>query len=128
MVCFRSDHGRLVHTKKKNNDSQNCYFSLYITIGIPRTNNSIEAWHGTLKRSIGATNLNIYKFVTELQIEQTFQQTRMAKIDSGEEPVAGAKKYVKMNKRISSIVADYNDSEKFEIVDYLRAIAHNIQI
>lgn len=61
-----------------------------------------------------------------LQGEQSFQETRMAHIDRGDEPEKVALKYRKSNDRMIKIVQTYSTDEGFDLMQYLTKMAHNI--
>lgn len=101
-------------------------FEFCLTPGLPRTNNAIEAWHGVLKKSIGASHISFFKFVLALMSEQSFQETRIAKIESGHDPEKTLLKYRQMNERLVKTVNSYDDTESFDLDIYVTQIAHNI--
>lgn len=78
-----------------------------------------------MKRTIGASHLNIFKFIKELQGEQSYQNLRIAKSDKSEDPEHQQKKYVKLNERIVKIIRGYRDVDN-GLMRYLLALAHNV--
>lgn len=92
---------------------------------MPRTNNSIEAWHGQLNKSFGAAHLSFFRFVTALINEQAFQETRLAKIERGDDPETMPLKYRQINERILKTV---NSCDKSDVIFYLTVLAHNIHL
>lgn len=104
------------------------FFYFRFFAGLPRTNNSIEAWHGQLNKSFGAGHLSFFRFVMALVGEQAFQEIRLAKIERGDDPEVTPLKYRKLNKRIKKIVDSYEKSDEFDVVHYLTSLAHNIHL
>ena len=57
-----------------------------VPIGIPRTTNSIEAWHRSYNATIGCHHPNIWKFIKALMREQGLVEVRQAKYIGGDKP------------------------------------------
>lgn len=91
--------------------------------GLPRTNNHIEGWHNALRKFVGQSHPNIFKFIDSLRSEQNIQELKMAQISASQEPEARRSKYVKLEKRILRIVQNYRSENQSE---YLQSIAHNV--
>ncbi|KAG4076846.1 hypothetical protein HA402_006556 [Bradysia odoriphaga] len=97
-------------------------------LGIPRTNNSLEAWHGVLARTIGASHSTIFKFLIALQSEQNYQDLRMAKIESGHSPEVVPRSYREMNERLVKTCKTYSPNTEFDILMYLNKLAFNFAL
>ena len=76
--------------------------------GLPRTNN-IEGWHRRMQSNISACHPTIWKFLEVLKREQAANEVQ----------------YRAVNERLANVVADYPNRG---MIDYLPAIAHNIQL
>lgn len=96
--------------------------------GIPRTNNSLEAWHGVLGRTIGALHSSFFKFLQALHNEQNFQEIRIAKIESGHSPDEMPRVYREMNERLVNAIQSYNSKDDFDIIFYLNLVAFNFSL
>lgn len=92
---------------------------------LPRTNNSVEGWHRKMQAAVAAHHPNIWRFLTVLQREQSFLNVKISQQLGGHPVEPPRKKYRDCNARIMNIVNDFVNREH---LDYLRAIAHNIQV
>lgn len=99
-----------------------------VKLGMPRTNNGIESWHGKLQKSFGGCHLSIYKFFEALSTEQGYQQSRLSKIERGENPEPIPASVAKLERRIEKIVNTYQSDDSFDVVHYLTRLAHNIGV
>ncbi|XP_077539214.1 uncharacterized protein LOC144151918 [Haemaphysalis longicornis] len=61
--------------------------------GLPRTNNSAEAWHRSFQANINCTRPSIWSFLGCLQKEQSLQEMRIAQLDAGQQPPGLPAKY-----------------------------------
>ena len=92
---------------------------------LPCTNNSVECWHRKMHVAVTADHPNIWRFLTILQREQSFLNVIISQ-RLGEHPMEPSrKKYRDCNAQIMNIVNDFTNREHFE---YLRGIAHNIEL
>ncbi|CAN8005570.1 unnamed protein product, partial [Ixodes pacificus] len=91
---------------------------------LPRTNNSVEAWHRGFQSNVDCCLPNLWAFFKCLKDEQALQELKMAQLDVGQQPPRLARKYREVNERISRILEDHTSSSA---VDTLRNIARNIR-
>lgn len=92
---------------------------------LPRTNNAIEGWHRGFQSNVGAFHPNIWKFLDVLRREQGLNELKITQALTGHEPVPQRRTYRDCQLRISAIVRDY---ENRDILNYLRAIGHNLSM
>lgn len=93
--------------------------------GERRTNNDVEGWHRRFQSAIGCKNPSVFKCIDALKIEQKRHESRIHRLNSGEQPNPRKRKYRDLNDRILDLVTKYEERER---VSYLRGIAHNFQL
>ena len=49
-----------------------------------RTNNVVEGWHNAFNSSVGCSHLNVSKLFKSLQREQSLQEAKLIKWESGD--------------------------------------------
>ena len=90
----------------------------------PRTNNAVEAWHCAFHGSLQAAHPTLWRFLEALKREEALQRLKYEGIVAGE--VQPRKmKYVQLNKRIQTIINDYENRTAYDII---RGIAYNMQL
>jgi len=94
-------------------------------MGIPRTQNNVEAWHRRLEILVGQSHLGVYKIIGELQKEQQRVDFQVERIIRGEPCPAKKKALIEKEKRIATVL---NDKENRSIMEFLRGIAHNLML
>ena len=62
-----------------------------VTQGMPRTNNSVEAWHRSYNATVGYQHPNIWRFIDALKREQGLVEVKQAKFLAGEKPTTRQK-------------------------------------
>ena len=93
--------------------------------GRARTNNAAEAAHRKLARELGVQHPVIFKFIKSLKFLQKSRDTLLERLSSGFTPPTKRSKYIDADKRILTIVQNF---ERRTPIDYLRALAHNYSI
>ncbi|KAK3918978.1 Tyrosine--tRNA ligase [Frankliniella fusca] len=95
---------------------------------LPRTTNSVEAWHRRLNTIMGKSHPTLYFALDQLQMEAMEMERDIERLSSGRSPEKKKKnQYVIMDQRISRIMARYEEyKEEDNMVEFLRAIGHNI--
>lgn len=94
--------------------------------GLPRTNNSVEAWHCAFQQTIDCHHPSIYKLIDHFRKEQDYVEIKMERFKVGiRQPEASKAKYVLLNQRLQALVPTY---KKMDSQNYLRGIAHNITV
>ena len=96
-----------------------------IELGIPRTQNHIEAWHRRWGTLVGQAHVGVYTIIKEFQKEQQQVEVQIERILRGEQPHKQKKAIIDREKKIMTI---FNDRENHIVMDYLRGIAHNISL
>ena len=84
--------------------------------GLPKTNNSEEAWHRSFESQVACHHTNIWKF---LKKEQKFNEILIQQYFAGAEPNIQKKKYRDSTKRLHRLVSNF---EANDISEYLRGI------
>lgn len=90
---------------------------------MPRTNNSVEAWHRGFQRNVGCTAPNLWFFLDCLKKEQSLTEMKIAQAQGGTTLTRVSKKHADCNKRIRFIVENYSSTRRMEC---LRALARNL--
>ena len=90
----------------------------------PKTNNAVEGWHRTFETQVAGHHPNIWKFLDFLKKEQNYNDVKVDQFLAGNSLQPPRKKYRDSSERIKRIVEKY--SSYSNVIDYLRAIAHNL--
>ena len=95
-----------------------------------RTNNSSEGWHNRFRLVVGKHHPDVYSAVTEIQKEQAFTETCIAELALGKKIKASPKrKWLELQTRIQNVSREYDSyKNRNATLDYLRTIAHNINL
>jgi hypothetical protein len=94
--------------------------------GLPRTNNSVEAWHRAFQQTIDCHHPSIYRLIDQFRKEQDRVEIDLERFQAGiRQPEASKAKYVQLNRRLQTLIPTYNT---INILDYLRGIAYNLSI
>ncbi|KII61887.1 hypothetical protein RF11_14163 [Thelohanellus kitauei] len=94
--------------------------------GLPRTNNSVEGWHNAFQSSVGCHHPTIYKLIENFRFEQDLAEQTISRISSGINTQPASKsKYIQLSRRLAAILPTY---EGRDLIEYLRAVSHNINI
>lgn len=101
----------------------NCYDA--VLHDLPKTNNAIEGWHRGFSELLGASHPSIWKLIEGLQKEQSMNEMTIEQYIAGQQPAPGRRIYRDTAARIKAIVADYVNRP---LLDYLRGIAHNLNL
>ena len=96
-----------------------------IQLGVPRTQNAVEAWHRRLESLVGRAHLGVYNIIENFQKEQEQVDAQVECILRGEQPPKRRKVDEEKEKRILTVV---NDQPNRPVMDYLRGIAHNLSL
>lgn len=97
----------------------NCFEA--VNRDLPKTNNSIEGWHHSFGKTVGACHPSIWKFIDCLKKEQSYE-LKIEQFMAGANGAPPRKKYKDCAIRIKNIVADY---ENRPLIDYLHGLARN---
>jgi len=94
--------------------------------GLPRTNNSVEAWHRSFQQTADCHHPSVYKLVDQFRKEQDHVEQMVERFRSGyRQPEASKSKYMKLNRRLMALTPIYRT---VPLIDYLRGIANNLSI
>ena len=95
-----------------------------VEASVPRTQNKVEAWHRRLEVLLGSAHVGLFKLINELRKEQKNMEDVMECIVSGE---IRLKLKIKDAEREQRILTVFSERENYEILDFLRALAHNLR-
>ena len=95
-----------------------------IKLNMPRTQNSLEAWHRRLKVVVGRSHLGFYHMISELSKEFIYVKTKISQMRAGQ-VTSIKKKNLEKNKRIKRIL---RNSETLDEIDFLKNIAINTML
>lgn len=91
---------------------------------LPRTNNSVEAWHRGFQSSLSCSLPSLWKLIEQLKKEEGLQHFYIVQLMNGAS-VPKRRKYRCCEARIRTIMQRY---PTMNFVDFLRSIAHNLAI
>ena len=119
--------------RQRRNQRANPRFSLQlwnvrdrVIENLPRTNNSVEAWHRAFQQTIDGDHPSVYKLVEQFRREQDHYELKIERFQAGfRHPEASKAKYVRLNRRLQALVPTYG---AVPLLDYLRGVVHNINI
>ncbi|CAG8797744.1 1033_t:CDS:1, partial [Dentiscutata erythropus] len=80
-----------------------------VELGIPRTQNSVEAWHNRWNTIVGRPNVSVYMLIEELQKEQQNVDDQVVRILQGESRPRPNQYYIEKEKRIMAIFNDHKN-------------------
>ncbi len=91
--------------------------------GLPRTTNVVEGWHNRFNTIVGKCHANLFEFILAMRSEQGSTERIREQHRNGRRVAVPIRRYVNINARIRDVVNDYQNRP---IIDYLKAIAHNL--
>jgi len=96
------------------------------TKDIDITNNSVEGWHHAFQSSVACHHPNIYKLIEHIQTEQDHTEQQIARFNAGSQTSVSSKnKYIQVTRRLTALLPTYGNRP---LVQYLRGVAHNIEL
>lgn len=90
----------------------------------PKTNNNLEGWHRGFQSTLNSFHPGFWLFVKAIKKEQSLNELKIEQYLSGQDPPTKKKKYRDYAERLFRVVSGWD--ENINIVEYLRAIAHNL--
>jgi hypothetical protein len=95
--------------------------------GLPRTNNSVEAWHRSFQRTIDCHHPSLFKLIEQFRREQDHVEIQLERYRNGvrRNGAASKAKYVQVTRRLTTVAATFGS---IPVVDYLRGIAYNLTL
>lgn len=93
---------------------------------LPKTNNSLEAWHNAFQKTLDCYHPNILRLIGQFKIENNYTNFIMDRFRAGERksPSSNAK-YAQQKKRIKVLIQNY----KFiHVKEFLKAVALNLSL
>ena len=126
-------HGRIRRQAQNGNVVRNPplfppqFWSVYnsVELGIPRTQNNVEAWHRRWETLVGRTHVGVYTIIEEFQKEQQLVELQIENILCGEQRPKQKKSTIERERKILTV---FNDRANRTVMDYLRGIARNIKL
>ncbi|GBC43031.1 uncharacterized protein LOC112591534 [Rhizophagus irregularis DAOM 181602=DAOM 197198] len=94
-----------------------------IQLGIPRTQNVVEAWHRRWEVLVGESHVGLFTIINEIQREQQQVELQIECIIRGEQRKKQKKVWIERENRIMSII---NERSNRSLMEFLRGIAHNL--
>lgn len=95
---------------------------------LPRTNNSVEAWHRGFEALTTSHHENLWRCISYFQKSHDSVAVTVEQYVAGQAPPAKKKKYTDVNNRLKNIVNQFQEFETdADAIEYLRGIAHNIR-
>ena len=93
---------------------------------LPRTNNSVEAWHHAFQKTVDCHDPSVYELVDHFRKEQDHVEILVERFQAGfRQPETSKTKYMRLNRRLQALVPSYGN---IPLLEYLKGIAHNISI
>jgi hypothetical protein len=94
--------------------------------GLPRTNNSVEAWHNSFQRTLDSHHPSVFKLINQFLQEQDHIEIQRERYLAGARKSESSRsKYVQLNRRLNTVAGTYGTIPS---TDYLRGIAHNLTL
>jgi hypothetical protein len=98
---------------------------------LPRTNNSVEAWHRVFSENVACSNPNVFRFMEALKKEQSIHEVNAVRIEQGDDIRKDRKYYVRKERNILKLVTKHNRQSwhsDFHIREFLKGIAANTRL
>lgn len=93
---------------------------------LPRTNNSLEAWHNSFQKSVDCHSPSIFKLINKLQVEQQHVMNNVTRYRAGfRVKECQHSKYALRARRLRTLATEYSFAQ---VEDYLEAVALNLSI
>lgn len=97
-----------------------------VKAGLPTTNNSLEAWHGSFQRMLDCHHPAVIELISQLQKEQSYTDIRISRFKSGvRKKESPHSKYVIRKHKIKAMVDSYTFSA---VTEYLEAMSYNFTL
>ena len=102
--------------------------------GIPRTNNTAEAWNRRWKVIVGKAHPNIFAMLEKMMKEVQYSATQLELVELGNPPAKKKTKYVHNDERLQRLAEKFDeivqqdgdeDPWKNKYLKYLRSIGHS---
>ena len=92
---------------------------------LPRTNNSLEAWHRRFETVVERYHLGVFSTIREFIKENHRTDQEVERLTAGNTGVKKKKEQVQREERLRTVLARLGT---IPVEDYLRGIAHNMQL
>lgn len=79
------------------------------TRGIPRTNNSVEAWNRRFNTIVSKVHPNVFAIFEELQSEEAYSSSQKELIDGGASPPKKKKRYMQNDDKLKRLCDRYEE-------------------
>uniref|UniRef100_A0A5S6Q519 Uncharacterized protein n=1 Tax=Trichuris muris TaxID=70415 RepID=A0A5S6Q519_TRIMR len=91
---------------------------------LPRTQNNVEAWHRRWENLVGSAHVGVYRIVQEIEKEQRKVDVECHRIEQGQLPRRRNGNVLRREEELLGIISERG--WRPDVVEYLRAIAHNL--
>jgi hypothetical protein len=131
MVDYWEDNyvGRMRRNRRGNPRFPIVLWNVYdrLADGLPRTNNSVKAWHRSFQRTIDCHHPSLFKLIEQFRKEQDHVEIQLDRYRAGarRNGAASRAKYVQVTRRLTTVASTFGTVPD---VDYLRGIAHNLAL
>ena len=92
---------------------------------LPRTNNSVEAWHRAFQRTVGYVHPTVYKLIEALRLEQSNTENSVVRLQAGQRAPAANAACRQKELRLQTVVGSFSEER---LSDYVRSVAHNCEL
>lgn len=93
--------------------------------GLPRTNNSVEAWHLAFQSTVQCAHPTIWTIIQAIIKENGLQEYVLAQTVAGNRPLQKKTKYARINKSILTLI---EQRETIPMLDFLRGVSYNLEM
>lgn len=90
----------------------------------------MEAWHNAINGAMRIKHPTIWSYIDFIKKEQGQVEAKMVQVEAGSQPATKRRVYRESDARLKLIVESFeeNRNDPDYLIDYLKAIAHNITI
>ena len=92
---------------------------------LPRTNNSVEAWHRAFQGTVGYVHPTVYKLIEAIRLEQSHTENLLVRIHNGQHRPTKNAKYQRKEAALKTLATDFANRN---LQDYLRAVSHHCEL
>ena len=84
-----------------------------------RTNNHVEAFHGSFRQLVGHSNPTIWGFISAMKLQQSLTDGMMTCVLVGEQPPKRKNKYIARDNRILNGCQQYGVVSLLDFLDFV---------
>ncbi|KFD47100.1 hypothetical protein M513_12010 [Trichuris suis] len=94
--------------------------------GLPRSQNSVEAWHRRWESLVGGPRVGLYRIIEEFRREQRHVHNECERISRGEVETVRTRSNAVRIAQLEAVVRDR--ASRPHVLDYLRDIASTLRL